>query len=501
MNRHSITFRLVFWYCGLLLLLGVSFAAYTFISFNRFIDEATRRTLENRSSEIWNLASNLLADKTALAAAIETRFQPEGQNRFIRISTARRVLYQSGPPVERTFAPELVPLPTFGTSHRLMRYGSLSIFVRDFSLGNGRRVTVESGRADEFLSVAQESLGISLLVVLPIVLLVAASGGYILIRQALAPVDWMTKAAEALTFNNPQELLPLTPTGDGIERLGRALNRMLTRLNDAYLYAGRFSADAAHELRTPLTILQGELELLARSTNLPSEVQTAIDSALHEATRLAHLVQSLTKLSQIGSIWGKQAHVPVDLRALASETIEHMRLLAEDKGVTVDDVVGPTIMLEGDPERLKQIIVNLLDNAVKYTPRGGRIAVQVSAARGWAIVEVIDNGIGIEAEHLPHIFERFYRASSDRGEAGAGLGLAIVKSICEAHHGRIAVTSSPGAGSRFRVEIPLAIADQLQTPKADAYEETNPTRINHDPAMQSRDRGRARNNLRVLSNE
>ncbi len=238
---------------------------------------------------------------------------------------------------------------------------------------------------------------------------------------------------------------------------------MLTRLNNAYLYASRFSIDVAHELRTPLTILQGELELLARSTNLPHEVHLSIDSALQEAMRLGHMVQNLTKLSQIGSIWGKQAHVLVDLRALACETIDHMRLLAEDKGVTLENVEGPAVTLEGDPERLKQIIVNLLDNAVKYTPSEGRIAVQVSAQKGCAVIEVIDNGIGIAAEHLVHIFERFYRASTDRGETGSGLGLAIVKSICEAHHGRIVVASSPGGGSRFRVEIPQTGTDQPHT--------------------------------------
>jgi signal transduction histidine kinase len=334
-----------------------------------------------------------------------------------------------------------------------LRYGNLSIVARDFAFDDGRTATVESGKADEFLAVAQESLGISLLVVLPIILLVAASGGYILIQQALAPVDRMTSAAEALTFNSPQELLPLTMTGDSIERLGRALNRMLGRLNDAYQYASRFSADAAHELRTPLTILQGELELLARSPGLPTDVQTSIGSVLQEAARLGHIVQSLTKLSQIGSIWGKQAHLPVDLRALAAETIEHMRLLAEDKGVMLDDVAGPAVILPGDPERLKQIIVNLLDNAVKYTPPGGRIGVQVSASTHCAIIEVIDDGIGIAPEHLPRIFDRFYRVATDRGETGSGLGLAIVKSICEAHHGRIIVNSKPGVGSHFRIEF------------------------------------------------
>jgi len=485
-NRRSIAFQLVSWYCGLLFVLGAAFAVYTFVSYDRYIEHATRRRLDNRASEIWSAASGLLDNRSALADAVEKRFQPEGQNRFIRISTPTQVLYRSDAPDEQGFDPAQVPLPNRHGRDRFSRYGDLSVVVRHFTLDDGRKITVESGKADHVFEAGRESLAISFLVGLPIILLAAASGGYILVRQALVPVDRMTSAAEALTFNNTQRLLPIAATGDSVERLGRALNRMLVRLNGAYLYASRFSTDVAHELRTPLTILQGELELLARSTNLPREAHSSIDSALQEATRLGHMVQNLTKLSQFGSIWGKQAQVPVDLRVLARETIDHMRLLAEDKGVTLEYAEGSAVTLEGDPERLKQVIVNLLDNAVKYTRAGGRIAVQVWAQRGYATIEVSDDGIGIAAEHLGHIFERFYRASTERGETGSGLGLAIVKSICEAHHGRIVVASSPGGGSRFRIEIPQTGTRQRQT----YLEEPNPAALGRE-SLPSRGSARA----------
>ncbi len=232
---------------------------------------------------------------------------------------------------------------------------------------------------------------------------------------------------------------------------------MLDRLDNAYAHVSRFSADAAHELRTPLTIIRGELELVAAGERLPSEVDNAISNALEEMTRLSSIVDSLITLSRMESMWGKQAHGPVDLTALAQETIEQMNLMAEEKQISLIRPSGAAVVVAGDRDRLKQILVNLIDNAIKYTPNGGRVGVQTGTNGDMGIVTVEDNGVGIDPVHHDRVFDRFYRVTPDRGDVGAGLGLAIVKSICNAHGGSVSLRSAPEFGSCFRVEIPLQL--------------------------------------------
>jgi len=268
----------------------------------------------------------------------------------------------------------------------------------------------------------------------------------------------MITAAETYTFNDPHNRLPLIGTEPRIEALGLALNRMLDRLDSAYSHVSRFSADAAHELRTPLTIIRGELELVASNARQPSDTDQAIANALEEMTRLSGIVDSLITLSRMESLWGKRSHAPVDLMALAVETIDQMSLMADEKNITLTGPGGPPVLVAGDRERLKQVLVNLIDNAIKYTKREGRVSVQVGTRDDKGFFAVEDTGIGIDPNHHGKVFERFYRVTPDRGEQGAGLGLAIVKSICHAHGGTVSLRSVQEFGSCFTVEIPLLAA-------------------------------------------
>ncbi len=461
MNRRSLTFRLVAWYCALLFLLGVGFAAYTYTDFDRYVRTSTKATLVARADTIRDIAGTALDDRAALAPLIEQRFAPELRARFIRVIVNGQVAYMSGPPTEHEFDPSIIPLPTTVKTPRLERFSRLIVYVRSYKLADGRVLTVETGEATGMMRAVEKGLAVAMLFGLPVLLILAAGGGYVLVRRALTPVESMIKAAEALTFNSPHNRLPPTGTGDRIEALGQALNRMLERLDNAYQHASRFSADAAHEIGTPLSIMRGEMELLATRRDLPPDVLAALGSTLDEAVRLSQIVENLMALSRLESIAGKRTHKAVDLTALADETIDQMRLLAEDKNIRLDGPSGRSVVVLGDRNRLKQVLVNLFDNAVKYTPSGGRVSVAVEAAGTNAVLTVADTGIGIAPEHQQLIFDRFFRVAADRGESGAGLGLAIVKSICVAHGGRVSVNSTPGQGSRFCVELPLASAADL----------------------------------------
>ena len=337
--------------------------------------------------------------------------------------------------------------------------GNLLIYSNNFRQPDGSVVTIDSGQSYRFARTVQRQLTTSLLIGLPVLLLLAAFAGYILMRRALVPVEVMINAAEAYSFNDPHSRLPLVGTEPRIEALGLALNRMLDRLDGAYSHVSRFSADAAHELRTPLTIIRGELELVMAQARASTDVEKAVSNALEEMTRLSGIVDSLITLSRMDSLWGKRAHSSVDLLALAAETIDQMNLMAVEKQIALERPSGSPVIVAGDRDRLKQVLVNLVDNAIKYTPTGGQVRVQVGVEADHAVLTVNDSGIGIPAQHQEKVFDRVYRVLPDRGESGAGLGLAIVKSIVHAHGGNVALRSSAGIGSVFRIELPLSTAN------------------------------------------
>jgi heavy metal sensor kinase len=297
---------------------------------------------------------------------------------------------------------------------------------------------------------------------LPVVTLVAVGSGYFLVKRALRPVDQIVASAEQISSHNLSERLPAAQTGDELERLSVALNRMIERLDHAFQYSRRFVADASHELRTPMTVLQGELESLVQEPRLDAEWRERLGSVLEEIERLVNIVEGLFAISRLDAGEAQVEWVKFDLAQLAASTVDQMSLLGEDKQIQLSCNGSKGVWVEGDRSRMKQVVVNLLDNAIKYTSEGGAVTLRVTAQNGQAVLEVADNGIGIPTEALPRVFERFYRVDKARSrkQGGAGLGLSIVKSICTAHHGRVEAFSTPGKGSTFRVELPLTKTDE-----------------------------------------
>jgi signal transduction histidine kinase len=246
-------------------------------------------------------------------------------------------------------------------------------------------------------------------------------------------------------------------SGDELERLSTALNRMIARLEDAFQHINRFSADASHELRTPLTILQLELEAMVNNFAPSEPLADQIGSALEETHRMSRIVESLLTISRLDAGDAKLERIHLDLSALVISTANEMRVLAQEKAITLRTATEDGVYVEGDRTRLQQVIANLIDNAIKYTQECGTVEVKVKSEEGKAILGVSDNGAGIPADAIAHVFERFYRVDKarSRSSGGAGLGLSIVKAICSAHGADIGVASEEGRGSCFRVELAL----------------------------------------------
>ena len=260
---------------------------------------------------------------------------------------------------------------------------------------------VESGAPYNQIEVVLHGLLRTFAIYMPFVVSLAVAGGYWLMRRSLAPVDEITKRAEGITSTNLSERLPVIRTGDELERLSMSLNRMIERLDEAFQHINRFSADASHELRTPLTILQLELEGMAQDHRRDAALVDQMGSALEETHRMSRIVESLFAISRLDAGEVKMDKTRLDLGDLAASTADEMRLLAEEKSIRLRTHAAVSIQVEGDRTRLQQVIVNLIDNAIKYTQEGGKVEISVGQEGNTAVLEVSDNGPGIPAHALP----------------------------------------------------------------------------------------------------
>jgi heavy metal sensor kinase len=467
MNTRSIRFRLTVWYAGLLAGMLVLFGASVYLGLSHYLEWTLKEALSQQAKQIgaaW-LGEVGVSGESYVAGEINEHVSPKVNDRFIRITRADgSVMYLSDEPKSKRFDPSRVPPLKAQAGQESLREehltaeSELMIFALPFSAKNGGRYVIEVGASNREIERVLHGLLLAIAIGLPVVVAVAIAGGYLLMRRALRPVDEITQSAERITSRNLSERLPAAETGDEIERLSAGLNRMIARLDESFQHIHRFSADASHELRTPLTILRGELEAAVQQPQIAPELRETLGSALEETERLSRIVESLMAIARLDAGEAKVEHAHFDLAELTSSTTEQMRLLAEDKNVALRCEAERQVRVEGDRARLKQVIVNLVDNAIKYTPAGGLVGVKVWASDGHAVLEVSDNGVGIPPEALPHIFERFYRVDKARSRqmGGAGLGLSIIKAIVMAHGGQVKVESAEGRGSRFLVELPVA---------------------------------------------
>lgn len=468
MNVHSIRFRLVAWYAGLLTVIFMIICALLFLDLRRFLEHELRQRQFRRAHQV---ATTLVAhipqiSEDTVARQVKDWYEPEANDRFIRIIRQDGTLvYRSQTPGDGSFDASEVPLLPAHIPAEFSQVLKLSdgktLLLASLSVPvNKTSYRVEFGELLDPVETMLDHVFLQLTLAFPVAILIIAFGGYLLVTRALRPVERIAHAAEQITQHNLKERLPIAHTGDELERLSASLNRMITRLDDAFQQTNRFLADASHELRTPLTVLCGELEEFTTDDRLEVALRERTASLLEEALRLSKIVEQLFLLSRLDAGEAKAEWSQFDLADLVRTTAEQMSLLAEDKEIAISGEAPERVMIEGDRARLKQVVVNLLDNAIKYTRKRGAIKWAVHNKNSHAVLEISDTGIGIPADAVPHIFERFYRVDTVRsGDAeSAGLGLSIVKSICVAHDASIEVKSSLGQGSVFSISLPAANA-------------------------------------------
>lgn len=466
MNSQSIHFRLIMWHAGVLLLVLLGFGAFTYTTLRFFSNQVLREAMAHRAQQIADLAASNAAakDPAYVAREIVKRYDPVTNDRFVRVTGADgKALFLSGTPNDHSFVPEEIPAWN-GNGGKISSYqvtapnGTPLLVATQRIDARGGKYLIEVGGTLTANERLLQRLLLTLLLGLPVVLGVVIFGGYVLTKRALEPVQTMTRAAQEITASHLSRRLPILQSDDEIAHLASMLNQMIARLDESFQNTARFTADASHELRTPLTIIRGELEAILLGRKLEPELRDAVASLLEEAERLVRIVEGLFALSRLDTGEAQTERVRFDLAKLAETTAEQMCLLAEVKNIDLIYDTSTCVEVEGDRSRLKQVVVNLLDNAIKYTPEKGRVSLAVRSQNGSALLEVSDTGPGVSEKALPHLFERFYRADEVRSReiGGAGLGLSIVQSICAAHGGTVSATNTPPSGCRFTVELPIA---------------------------------------------
>jgi heavy metal sensor kinase len=465
MNPRSLVFRLGAWYTLLLSITFLLVAAACFYGLRHYLHMNLRDSLKRRSAQLQQMLMQLPADaaNAVIDSEIGNRVAPEMNNRFVRITRDGALIYRSGVPSNHSFDPSAIPpAPRAAAESRpfataVLRDQHLMIMRTAVTAASGGYL-IEIGVSQEPIEAALERLLDVLGLLLPALILCAAGGGYLLVSWALRPVDRLSQTAEKMSLQDLTQKLPVVPSGDALERLANSFNMMLGRLRDSVQTSRQFLADASHELRTPLTVIKGELQELAGAADMTSfEMRERVGSVLEEVARLEHLVSGLLVLSRLDAGEVQRDWTRVDLAELAMSTAEQMRLLAEDRGIEIELSGLLTAEIRGDPARLKQIIVNLLDNAIRFTPRGGKVELRTTAGVGECVLELWDTGVGIPPPAISRVFDRFYRVDEARArdhDGGAGLGLSIVKSICALHGAEVDVESTVSVGSKFRVRFP-----------------------------------------------
>jgi signal transduction histidine kinase len=457
--QHTLGFRLALWYAVVFVASSLAIIALTYLllalSLRRYDREIIQSTLFQYAS------AYAQGGLDAVAREIQRTQAAGGQEPlFVRtLGTEQDVIFVSMPEAWRRFdLSQLATPPLRGQQ-----------LWAALDMGNGERLEVASVRLrDGTLFQVGKSTGRRtdllarfrrvLLLLFACIAVIGLAGGALLTWSALQPVHALGAAVrQILRTGRTDTRVPVSDSGDALGRLGVLFNAMLERI-DAVVAGMRGALDnVAHDLRTPLTRLRGIAETTLQSDD-PATLREGLAACLDESDRVAGMLSTLMDISEAETGTMRLQLEPVDLAELARQTVDLYEDLAEDRGVSIHVETQKDVWIRGDRSRLRQVLANLVDNAVKYTPAGGRIELRTRRDGPDAVVTVEDTGIGIAPDELPRIWERLYRGDKSRSERGLGLGLSLVRAIVQAHDGTVTAESRLGTGSAFQLRLPATSA-------------------------------------------
>lgn len=461
---NSVRLRLTLWYVFVfgLLLIGFSVFIYTLLSESLYgqVDQSLSNAAQATATEFVAEIAEYHGDATRGAEETLKELQLPGM--YTSIFADNQLLASNYPDNQPFISPQhfLPATKAHGkpTLHTVTGFGEAGARLAIIPLTVGGK--------DYFVAVLEplldmvEQIGAIkriFYIGLTATLMIAGIGGFLLARKSLSPVVEMSEQAKRISAKNLQERLTVSNSKDELGRLAEVLNGLLSRLDGSFEKMREFMADASHELRTPLSIIRGEAEIALSQDREAREYQEALTIIHDEARRLSRIVDDMMVLARADAGQQPLRLQDIYLNDLVEESCRAMQVLAMSKSVSLTQEITEDVLLHGDEDLLRRLILNLLDNAIKYTPMGGSVSVRLVCRASEVKIIVADTGIGIPSESIANVFERFYRVDEarTRTEGGSGLGLAIAKWVAVAHKGSIDLTSSHGQGSKFIVTLPL----------------------------------------------
>ena len=468
-RSHSVRMRLTLWYvAAMMVVLGVYvFGVYTFVSRNvsDSLDERLRADFYWAAATVDEGPDGLIMPFPQIDLLLEEEspwvqiWSADGTQLLLSNDEARRRPIPESQALAQQGEDMIESLPTTGVPIRVL---SRSSYIVD------RPVTIQVARSEAGIRQEMRELSLILIFGLPVGVVIAGLGGYALARRALAPIEQMTERARTITAERLSDRLPVAHPENEMGRLASVFNETLGRLEGSFDQMRHFTADVSHELRTPLTAIRSVGEVGLRGHRNEASYRSIIGSMLEEVDRLSQLVDRLLTLSRAGTQQPPFALDTVDFAALAEDVVSHLGVLAEEKGQTlsIEKVASPRV--RADRLVLRQALINLVDNAIKFTPPAGRVRLRLSETSSLAVVDVIDSGPGVPPHAREHIFDRFYRIDGSE-VVGTGLGLSLARGGVEAIGGRLTLEQTGPEGSTFRITIPRHAriltnsSDSLQT--------------------------------------
>ena len=448
----SFRLQLTAWYVLFFTLLLGGFSGFLYFLLERNLAARVDNSLASSTHTVSTLLAAELDELNGNSRAAAGEIVQE-----LRLPSAHLAIYEDGKLLDCAPALRNLRLPLRdGVSALPFGEHGARIAVRQFRY-KSRNFTIAVVEPFDAAAAQLGELRRVLYVAMPLAILIAGLGGYVLASKSIAPLNSISEQAEAITDRNLHTRLDVRGARLEFARLASVFNELLSRLDRSFERMRDFMADASHELRTPLSIIRGEAEVALSHVRQPAEYRESLAIIQDEATRLTRLVEDLLNLARADAGHDRLQPEELYLNDLIEECCRPAQAQARQKGVRLVTSVNSDVPFRGDARLLRRLISNLLDNAIRYTPSGGQVEVRLETAAAEARLTIADTGIGIPAESLDEIFERFYRVdkSRSRAEGGFGLGLSIVKWITDAHRGRIEVVSKPGHGSVFTVLLPM----------------------------------------------
>ena len=459
--RHSLAFRLTLWYAGIFML--TSCVAFLFFYF--LITSVIRdRTDQDLLGEARTLSSILkVQGMKAVKRQIIFEAQAAGEKKiFFRLLSfngqefsSSNMSYWLDIGVEKASVEQLIRenRPVFNTISLPDRKHSIRMLYTII----GRDLILQLGQSMENYTRLIEVFRKIFISTMATLFFLAAIIGWFMARRALAGVEAVTRTARQISEGSLKERVPVKKYQDEIDQLAITFNQMLDRIQTLVTGIREISDNIAHDLKSPITRIRGISEVSLATGASEKEYENMAASTVEECDRLLDMINTMLVISKTEAGVNKLDARELDIGTVVRDACELFRSMAEDKDLRLICDVSGHFSVSGDNRMIQRMIANLLDNAIKYTPAGGRIEVTVSTANNDAVtIAVKDSGIGISEEELPRIFERFYRCDPSRSEAGIGLGLSFARAVARAHEGDIKVASKPGQGSKFSVTLPAA---------------------------------------------